>query len=647
MTIWIELLRALGALGLLLFVPGYVIARVLGLRGLWACAVSGPASVTAVVLASVVAPLLGLTWGVLPVALATAALLVVVLALRMLLWNGIEFHRAGERLRPWGIAASVLAPLVILIQVLLMIGSPEHISQTFDNIFHLNAVRYILETGNASPFWVSSLTSAESGVPPTFYPAAWHALSALLVGVAGVSIPVASNALVIGFAAFTWTTGIIVLTRELWGNRTVTVVAAAAASTCFPAFPILLADYGVLFPYMMGLSFVPVALALLIRPIVGGAAEVRERIPWLVALGGMLPAIALSHPGAFVALLAFGAVVLIVAGVSRQENAGQGRFPRDVWPWAWICVYLVIGGGLWYFLRPPADARTWPPEMTVGQALGEIVTASVNRAPVNLGMALLVVVGVVAVFRLKSARGWLALSLLALGAVLYVTAAGVPYLLFRDILVGAWYNNIPRLAALMPLVWVPLAALGFATSWDALVARRRSGAHRMVATIGIGALLVAVFPLPQAMSMRQAVRDARANYAVTEEAPLLSTDEWALLDRLDDHVPADAVVLGSPWTGTALAYALADREVMLPHTLMFVSEDMQEILDRLDTAAAGSEVCDLLVDRRIEYVLDFGRLEVNNGRHTYRGLDRLGSADSVELVDSEGDARLYRVTACG
>ncbi|UGS28091.1 hypothetical protein K8F61_08000 [Microbacterium resistens] len=645
MTTWIEFLLALGTLGLLLFVPGYLVARVLGLRGLWAVAVSGPASVTIVVLASTIAPMLGLRWGILPVALLAVVLLALAAVLRLLIWRGRSLGSADARLRPWAIAATVAAPVVILAQVLLMISSPEHISQTFDNIFHLNAVRYILETGNASPFWVSSLTSAESGVAPTFYPAGWHALSALLVELCGVSIPVASNALVIGFAAFVWTTGIVTLTRELWGSRTVTIIAAAAAATCFPAFPILPADYGVLFPYMMALSFVPVSLALLIRAVLGAHRDARERVPWLVALAGLLPAIAISHPGAFVILLAFGTVVLVTALV-RRARVVPGRPPGGLWPWASIGAYLVVAGVLWYVLRPPADARTWLPEMTVGQAIGEIATASVDRAPVNLGMALLVVLGLVAVFRQRSTRGWLAFALFLLAAGLYVTVAGVPYLLLRDVLVGAWYNNIPRLAAIMPLVWVPLTALGFTAAWDALIARRRL-ARPAVATFALAALVVAVFPLPQAMSMRQAVRDARANYALTAKAPLLSTDEWALLDRLDDEVPADAVIVGSPWTGTALAYALADREVLLPHTLMYVSPEMQEILDGLDTAQAGSEVCDLLAERRVSYVLDFGRREVNEGRHHYRGLDRLSTSDAVELVDEEGNARLYRVTACG
>ncbi|MDQ0647751.1 hypothetical protein QFZ53_001947 [Microbacterium natoriense] len=646
MTTWIELLLALGTLGLLLFIPGYLIARFLGLRGLWAVAVSGPASVTVVVLASIVAPLLGLTWGLLPVALVAVSVLAVASALRMLFWRGQSLGRSEESLRPWAIAATAAAPLVILIQVLAMVSSPEHISQTFDNIFHLNAVRYILDTGNASPFWVSSLTSVEAGVPPTFYPAGWHALSALVVGVSGVSIAVSSNALVIGFAAFVWTSGIVVLTRELWGRRTVTIVAAAAAATCFPAFPLLLADYGVLFPFMMALSFVPVSLALLIRAVIGVHADGRERLPWLVALCGLLPAVAISHPGALVALLAFGGVVLLAALV-RRARLYRGLPPGGVWPWVSVGVYLLVAGVLWYVLRPPADARTWLPEITVGQAIGEVLTVSVNGAPVNLGMALLVLIGVAAIFRRRTVQGWLVLALFALAAGLYVTVAGVPYLLLRDILVGAWYDNIPRLAAIMPLVWVPLAALGFTAAWDWLVAQRRAIARPALATVALGALVLAAFPVPQVMSMRQAVRDGQANYAVTGKAPLLSTDELVLLDRLDDEVPVDAVILGSPWTGTALAYALADRKVLLPHTLMYVSPEMQEILDGLDTTRAGSEVCDLLAERSVSYALDFGRREVNDGRHVYPGLDQLATSGAVELVDQQGSARLYRVTACG
>ena len=43
-------------------------------------------------------------------------------------------------------------------------------SLTFDNVFHLNAIRYVLDTGAASPLQLGQMTSPSGGVP--FYPSA-------------------------------------------------------------------------------------------------------------------------------------------------------------------------------------------------------------------------------------------------------------------------------------------------------------------------------------------------------------------------------------------------------------------------------------------------------------------------------------------
>ena len=134
----------------------------------------------------------------------------------------------------------------------------------------------------------------------------------------------------------------------------------------------------------------------------------------------------------------------------------------------------------------------------------------------------------------------------------------------------------------------------------------------------------------------------------SDESPLLTSDELALIERLDDEVPEDAVILGSPWTGTALAYAMADRQVVMPHTLMDITEEMSVLLDRLDSARPGSaEVCAAVDDLGVEYVLDFGTQEINDGKHPYKGLDRLRTSESVEKVDQIGDAVLYKVVLCG
>jgi hypothetical protein len=51
-------------------------------------------------------------------------------------------------------------------------------------------------------------------------------------------------------------------------------------------------------------------------------------------------------------------------------------------------------------------------------------------------------------------------------------------------------------------------------------------------------------------------------------------------------------------------------------------------------------------DENAYYALDFGSKEVHGGDHTPPGLKNLDSNPGVELIDSQGDAKLYRITAC-
>jgi len=68
------------------------------------------------------------------------------------------------------------------------IGSPETLSQTYDAVFHYNAIAYIVDSGNASSLTLNSLGTP--GTPGSFYPSAWHDFASLLVLTTGASAPV-------------------------------------------------------------------------------------------------------------------------------------------------------------------------------------------------------------------------------------------------------------------------------------------------------------------------------------------------------------------------------------------------------------------------------------------------------------------------
>ena len=60
------------------------------------------------------------------------------------------------------------AALLIGVQMGTAMISPDSISQTYDNVFHLNAVRWTMETHDASPLNLGAFTGISA------YPSGWH-----------------------------------------------------------------------------------------------------------------------------------------------------------------------------------------------------------------------------------------------------------------------------------------------------------------------------------------------------------------------------------------------------------------------------------------------------------------------------------------
>ncbi len=399
------------------------------------------------------------------------------------------------------------------------------------------------------------------------------------------------------------------------------------------------------------MALLPGALAVTLRAVRIGR-RTRTTTAWQdwLLLIGILPGVFLAHPGAFVAWMAL-TVPVAVAIVLRawQQSPRVGR--RTVIAVA-AAGYLIVGFALLWVLRPSAG-RDWPTETGIPGALRDVVTASVwYGAPAVLG-AIAVILGVAWALGRRRAAGLVAVGMLAVAVTLYVVVAALPYPTLRDLLTGTWYNNIPRLVALLPVAAVPLGAYGVAatSTWLRVGSRHRvpifrsAPARWAVGVVGVvvACILTQVGPLS---AVPAAIDRAAGGYAPSPDAPLVDTDELALLDRLDDEVPADAVIVGSPWTGTALAYALADRRVVLPHMFTTTTRDEDRILEGLNAAVPGSPVCSALAAVGVQYVLDFGDREVHGAEHVFPGLEDLDSSRAVELVDSQGHAKLYRVVGC-
>ncbi|QTX05273.1 hypothetical protein G127AT_03320 [Agromyces archimandritae] len=548
---------------------------------------------------------------------------------------------AGRWAWVWAVAV-VVAALLIGIRSVQIVGEPGAISQTFDNIFHLNAVRYILDTGSASPLEVGKLTSANLW----FYPVGWHEVVTLALQLTGVAIPVAINATWIAFSIVAWPLGALLLARTLAGSTPAVAIGAGVVAAAIPAFPILMVDYGVLYPYHAALALTPAAVAATVAVFRLGREGDGLPLGWsIVAMLGTLPALALTHPGAFVTWLALTLPVAAIALI-RFARRSSGR------PCAWTIVafvgYLAVGFVALRVLRPPLEATLWPPIGTTGHAVGDVITVSPYGAKIALVVMVLMIGGIVVAARKRRPADAVALSMFAVAALLYIIVAGVSSATVRQWVTASWYNNTPRLAAVLPMVIVPLAALAVGAAWAwfmrrGFAERRLQGAAGVVVAVVAVAVLAASTQLGRAMTA--AVDHAHAGYRATENAALVSPDELELLEELPEFVPEGVAIAGSPWTGAGLAYAIADRPVLMPHTLMDVDEATETINESLATGDDAA-LCAAIEERNVGFVLDFGDREVHGGDHDYAGLDELANSDAVVLVHAVGDARLYEIVAC-
>ncbi|WP_342024111.1 DUF6541 family protein [Arthrobacter citreus] len=652
---WLSATPALLIGLLILIVPGISVGLVLRLRAFDALALAPLISVTLISISAISASILGADWNVgVLIAATVAALLIAAL-----------FAIAEHRFRPRTLqrtpftrellygAAALVSFLLIGRQVARAIGAPDNFSQTFDNNFHLNAVRYVMETADASSLTVGGMTSGDQ--PASFYPAAWHALTALVVQLSGAPLTVGVSAVSIAIAAVVWPLSLLFAVRQLARLVPAAVLGAGVLAGSFAAFPLLLLDFGVLYPNLLSLAMVPAGVALVAIILRQAPATVLD-LPraWLLAVL-TLPGIAVSHPNGIMTLMALSLPILVSAyvffirGLAVQKApALRYLLPTLLFAAAWVAVAV-----LWTLIRPEAEAAFWGPVQSVPQAVGESLLNGPMGAPAAWTVSILMVAGIVACVRMPRLL-WVA-GAWAVVVALFAVSSGTPISDTRMFLSGVWYNDSHRLAAVLPLAAAPLAVLGLnlllkplTGSLGSAVSRSRMTRTAAGVTSAVLAFLPALLllPLTQGKSIENEIARARMNYMTTPDASLVSTDELALLEELDELVPEDAVIAVNPWTGGSLAYALADRETTHKH-IFYTSTEAQAVIDAsLKEAGDTPGVCEAVEATGVDYVLDFGDREVHGGDHPYPGLEGLDTDDDFRLVSSVGDARLYEFVGC-
>lgn len=656
MTSWIEALPAFVLALLILLVPGLLVMAALRIKSLAALTLAPAVSISIVATSAVVAPLIHLPWNWPVVLLGTAITVAGAYLGRRYIpaLNHSESVPEKRGMVPAALLGVAGALVTVCIIVMLNASNPEQFTQGYDTVFHLNATEYAVRTGDASSFDISHFITVNEA--KMFYPAAWHGLASLLVVITGISVPAATNVLWLAVAGVVWPLGCVFLTRVLIAENRTAVLAAGVLAGAFPAFPYLLLKYGSAYPNALSNAIVPVGIGLVLLIIRPAAHKLIDPPMALAVVVLYMPGTVTAQPnGIFSILVVLSPLLLwllyvwIRTGWMLRKTNGVLRLI--------LVVGLAAGATSALFLLPQIRSLfnyTNPAFLPFWAALLRSFTQAPD--PVVFPAVALVILILIAARKVwrEHRLYWLVVAFVLL-CFSYPMTAGTNNVL-SNALLAPWWDNPERIAALMPLVGVPLAAIGLAHVLT-LLARRfpyRMWWAGLGASRAAGAMLLALaitFSNPGLWQVSGSIGNA---YNVPEEPngfAQIDAHELSLIHRLDQLTGPNDVIANNPYNGSALAMALADKNMLFPYSSQGqLSADQYLLRFWLNRVGSDQNVCAAAKRLGVTYLLDFGTDYIpafDDPRSLYPGVTLAGDSQGFTLVAKDGHAALYKLTLCG
>ncbi|MGN6161473.1 MAG: DUF6541 family protein [Marmoricola sp.] len=665
-----DILFVLALLGL----PGLILALCLRFRPWDAVGFSVPLSLGVLAIADEAALHGHVRWG-LPVVVGTTAVLALIcfLGVRLLgnrggRWSATPAAGTASdavwtvREHQIAVVATLGAAVVGAIAVARGIGSPDSINQTFDGVFHVNSIDAVAKQHLASPGLFAGLTN---GTHSGFYPPTFGAVAGLLKMATGINAINAANITALAMAML-WPVTVSIGIRRLARPTCFGYVIAMVGAATVALFPALLLRFGTLWPNALSYLALAPALVVLVR-LFGldesdGEAEPLGRlavVPTIVVAVIALPGVFFAHPGAAYLLLYLAVPALVWWGWRRFAWTGSSDLRMRLVRASGVVVVAAIlfVGVVWASYRVPAIAAVrkqfWPLKETWDESVGHVLLLGTRLNAPNAAMALMAVVGLFVAARY--ARGRLLIAWYLIIATLAVLSAGIetPSTMRWT---GFWYNDPFRLFSALPVVVLPLIALGaeairrrLRAEWDALAASGELGSLSRLNS-GIVAVLVVslgVLALQGGLGTRRVSNTVAASYADAPN-PIVNADEAAMLKRLRTQVPAGMAIAGDPYTGEVLAGVLSGHPVVYATFGHPSQADRKLVAMSFNRYQADPAVCAAVKRLKIGVVVtgDHFLMETPAQFRRYAGFENLAAIPGLTAIDSGGDATAFRVAPC-
>src|SRR5699024_6582831 len=284
----------------------------------------------------------------------------------------------------------------ILVRQLSIMGSLDAVSQTYDNVFHLNATRHILRLQDGSAWTVGGMTQLEG--QEGYYPALWHQAASLVTQLAGQDdIILASNVLMLAVAAVVWPLGLVALVCTTTSAGPLGWFLTGALAGVSALFPLALMSWGLLLPYLLSLALMPIAITSVVH-LIGLAPPGRHRLSrpaTLVLLASGCGAVSLAHPQGVFGGLVLGVPILLCATLvgARALALRRRRSPACcafLFTAALTAVGMAGSSMLWPRARPGRGSAVWEPNASLRDAIGQTRSLSPAASPASLPMGVVV-----------------------------------------------------------------------------------------------------------------------------------------------------------------------------------------------------------------------------------------------------------------
>ncbi|MCI2183217.1 MAG: hypothetical protein LKK55_00720 [Olsenella sp.] len=668
-----------------LYLPGTLAFRALGLSVEDAVACSPIYGVSLIALNAMALPLLGLSASLATLAAPALALGVIAYAVAAVTRERKADKQAHELASPeastimvcghsvpaWSalVAYGILGGVLCLLVFVRNLQTPEGFLQAYDNGFHLAAIRTYLSTGNFSSF-SSFYYASEEAMPDMyqggFYPSAWHGLCALVAQSTSAPETMAVNVVNASLAGVVFPTSVFFLLRRLFPGRDSVIVAGALVAPVFVCFPWDFLTWGPLYPNLLTNALVPLgvgAFTALTCPTAERGVRVRMLAVFLLAC----IAEAFAQPNGIFTMAALLAAYVVWAAMRAAKNARKAGRRAPV-PLAAGLLACIAVGCVWvgcYKLPMLSGVVTfnWPATMGLRDGALAALSLGMNGHPAQWVLAAIVVVGAVCAAADRSRDyWWLAVSWAFIAACFVIDVATEGRL--KRVTCGFWYADPHRLAANLCIAALPLAALGL--SWlgervGCVLGRTKESAVPLV--VGLVAFLLVTFPayLPAGSTNGSSAFANLGAWVEGQSDPaddVLTGDEFEFSKEALALIPAGSTVINEPNDGSAFLYPLLDAKIYYRPLAFFDGSDNETnesllIRHHLNEYATRQDVRDAVASIGAKYVL-----VLDQGSDNGEGRARLWSYvpeqwDGIEditddtpgftVVLARDDMRLYRI----